>query len=225
VNRYLLSAMLILGLASAGCGDDDSNPATSQTTCKVRVAHLSPDAPAVDVWVDGAKVLTNVAFKGVSSYLDLSQGMHNVKVTPTGATTPVVIDEDLSLASNTAYTVAATGLLGQNDLVPIVLVDNLTTVNGSAQVRFVHTSPDAPEVDVAVVSGPMLFDDITFRESSGYISVGAGTYNLSVKIAANGAEALRVNGQALSAGKNYTIFAVGLAGDGTLAALPVVDAD
>jgi len=225
MNRYLLSAILILGLASAGCSDDDNNPATSQTTSKVRVAHLSPDAPAVDVWVDGAKVLTNVPFKAVSNYLDVSSGMHNVKVTPAGAATPVVIDANLDLAAKTAYTVAATGLIGQNDLAPIVLVDNLTTVNGSAQVRFVHTSPDAPEVDVAVVSGPTPFDNVIFRESSGYISVGAGTYNLSVKIAANGAEALRVNDQALSAGANYTIFAVGLAGNGTLTALPVVDAD
>lgn len=225
MNRLISAAVLVLAVALVGCSDDDSNPITNQNTSKVRVAHLSPDAPAVDVWVDGAKVLTNVPFKAVSNYLDVASGMHNVKVTPAGAASPVVIDANLDLTANTAYTVAATGLLAQSDLVPIVLVDNLTTMNGSAQVRFVHMSPDAPEVDVAVAAGPTLFDNVNFRESSSYIGVGSGTYNLSVKIASSGAEALQVNGQALNAGTNYTIFAVGLAGNGTLAALPVVDAD
>lgn len=225
MNRTITAAVLILGLTLVGCSDDESNPITNQPVSKVRVAHLSPDAPAVDVWVDGAKVLTNVPFKAVSVYLDVPSGMRNVKVTPAGTTTPVVINADLNLTANTAYTVAATGLLGQNNLVPVVLVDNLTTVKGFAQLRFMHASPDAPGVDVAVVSGATLFNNVTFRESSGYISVGAGTYSLSVKIAGSGAEALQVNGQALSAGVNYTIFAVGLAGNGTLVALPVVDAD
>jgi uncharacterized surface protein with fasciclin (FAS1) repeats len=196
----------------------------SQINAQLRVAHLSPDAPAVDVWVDGSRVLSNVPFAAFSGYLEVPAGSRNVQVTPAGATSPIVINATVELAENTAYTVAATGLLAQNDLIPIVLVDDLTTQNGSAQVRFVHTSADAPAVNVAVSSGPTLFGDVEFREASAYLAVDQGTYDLSVQLAANGAEVLQVNDQTLSAGVNYTIFAIGLAGDGTLAALPVVDA-
>src|SRR5690242_6965489 len=43
-------------------------------TAKVRVVHASPDAPAVDVWVDGSKVLSGVTFFTASDYLDLPAG-------------------------------------------------------------------------------------------------------------------------------------------------------
>jgi uncharacterized surface protein with fasciclin (FAS1) repeats len=224
MKRTITAAILILGIALVGCSDDDSNPISSQLNAQVRVAHLSPDAPAVDVWVDGTRVLSNVPFAAFSDYLEVPAGAHNIQVTPAGATSPVVIDANVDLTEETAYTVAATGLLGQNDLIPIVLTDNPETDAGSAQVRFVHTSADAPAVDVGVASGPTLFSDVEFREASTYLSVDQGTYDLSVQVSANGTEVLQVKGQALTAGVNYTIFAIGLAGDGSLAALPVVDA-
>ena len=40
----------------------------------VRVAHLSPDAPAVDVRVNGAVAFQNLSFNEVSDYADLPAG-------------------------------------------------------------------------------------------------------------------------------------------------------
>lgn len=173
MKRTIIAVVTILGVALIGCSDDD-NPISSQINAQLRVAHLSADAPAVDVWVDGTRVLSNVPFKVYSEYLDVPAGARNVHVTPAGATSPVVIDATVDLAENTAYTVAATELLSQNDLIPIVLVDNRATQDGSAHVRFVHTSADAPAVNVAVSSGPTLFSDVEFREASGYLAVDKG---------------------------------------------------
>lgn len=53
-------------------------------TANVRVAHLSPDAPAVDVYVDGAAVLEDVPFGAVSDYLELPAGSHTIEVAPAG---------------------------------------------------------------------------------------------------------------------------------------------
>jgi hypothetical protein len=92
-----------------------------------------------------------------------------------------------------------------------------------AKVRFVHTSPDAPAVDVAVKGGPVLFSNVAFRQAGQYLSVDAGTYDLEVRLAGTMTVALNVPGVTLGVGKNYSIFAVGLVGNGTLAALPVVD--
>jgi uncharacterized surface protein with fasciclin (FAS1) repeats len=226
MKRTLITAVTLLALALVGCSDDDDNPISSNImNASLRVAHLSPDAPAVDIWVDGTRVLQNFPYKAFSDYLEVPAGAHNVQVTPAGATTPVVIDANVTLTEDVAYTVAATGLLNSGDLSPIVLVDDRTPQSGSARVRFVHSSADAPAVNVGVASGPTLFSDVEFREASTYLSVDAGTYDLSVQVAANGTEVLQVNGQSLTAGVNYTVFAIGLAGDGTLSALPVVDAD
>jgi len=188
---------------------------------KLRVAHLSPDAPAVDIWANGARVLESVPFKAISDYLSLDAGSYRIQVSPAGATEPLVIDATVDLEIGTAYTVAATGLLAE--IAPIVLVDDLETVANQAKVRFVHTSPDAPAVDVGVSGGPVLFRDSSFRDASQYLSVGGGLYNLEVRLAGTMTVALPVPGVQLMNGTNYTIFAMGLAGDGSLMALATVD--
>jgi hypothetical protein len=52
---------------------------------QVRVAHFSPDAPAVDVYVNDDKVLSGVEYKTVSKYLELPAGSYDLAVRPAGA--------------------------------------------------------------------------------------------------------------------------------------------
>ena len=224
--RKSLIPMLILPiLALSACGDDDSNPmsAPSAGVSFVRVSHLSPDAPNVDVWVDGSRVLEDVPFRAVSGYLEVPAGEHRVQVTATGTTSPSVIDAMVTLTEDTAYTVAATGRLAE--IAPTVLVDDRTApAAGTTHVRFVHASPDAPPVDVKVANGgPTIFADTAFRAFAGYSPVAAGTYDLEVRLSSDDALVLTVPGVQFSGATNVTIFAIGLAGNSTLAALPVID--
>lgn len=229
LRRGILVGLMVLPFVVAGCGDDDEMMMTPTAEASLRVAHLSPDAPNVDVWLDGAMVaaLTDVPFGAVSAYLTVPAGDHNVQVFATGTSTGAVIDADVTLTADTAYTVAATGELLQQDLQPLVLVDNdMPTVAGNSLVRFVHLSPDAPAVDVVVTGGATLFPNTSFRGSTSYGSVTAGMYDLEVQLASNQAVALTIPGLVLTGGTNYTVFATGFALGGTpaLAALAVVDA-
>jgi Domain of unknown function (DUF4397) len=179
-------------------------------TAKVRVVHASPDAPAVDVWVDGSKVLSDVTFFTASGYLDLPAGAHRFQVTPAGAgADKAVIDANATLDGGNAYTVMAAGQLA--NIKPVILMDNLAApAAGKAHVRVVHASPDAPAVDVKVQGGPTLISNLAFPNASQYLPVDAGTYNLAVTPAGSATVALDLSGTPLQAGKIYDIFAVGL---------------
>ena len=143
---FLISAVLVLTLGFA------TSALAADGKARVRVVHASPDAPAVDVWVNGAVAFSNTPFKGITDYASLDPASYQVQVTPTGASTPVVIDATLDLAADTDYTVVAVGQLA--NIEPLVLVDNNSTpAAGKAHVRFVHTSLDAPAVDIAVKGG------------------------------------------------------------------------
>jgi LPXTG-motif cell wall-anchored protein len=191
---------------------------------RVRVVHASPDAPAVDVWVNGSVAFSNAPFQGITDYAALDAGSYQVQVTPTGASEPIVIDATLDLAASTDYTVVAVGELA--NIEPLVLVDNnAAPAEGKAHVRFVHASPDAPEVDIAVTGGPVLFPNIPFKGVGDYSPVDAGTYDLEVRLAGTETVALSVPGVQLNEGTVYTIFAMGLAGgEPALTAVPSVDA-
>lgn len=193
---------------------DATGPNTSGDA-RVRVAHLSPDAPAVDVLVDGAPAFTGISFGEVTGYAALPPGTYDVQVEPAGAggAGPFVIEAALTLAAGTDYTVVATDVLAE--IFPTVLVDdNAAPAAGEARVRFFHGSPDAPAVDVAVTGGPVLFGDVAFGESGGYLAVPAGTYDLEVRVAGTPAVALTLPGVALEAGNVYTAYAAGLLADG-----------
>src|SRR3712207_9365495 len=79
---FVLGLAVLVALALAA-------PALAQGAgeAQVRVAHLAPDAPNVDVYVNGDPVLTNVAYTTVSGYLSLPAGTQQVTVYATGDTT------------------------------------------------------------------------------------------------------------------------------------------
>jgi hypothetical protein len=213
-----VTTVLVLVLAMA-------TTSMAQSEARVRVVHASPDAPAVDVWVNGAKAFSNAPFKGITSYASLEAGSYDVQVVPAGATEPVVIDATLNLAAGADYTVVAVGQLAAIE--PLVLVDDNTLPEpGNAHVRFVHASPDAPAVDIAVANGgPVLFENVSFKDVAGYLPVGAGTYDLEARLAGTDTVALSVPGVTLEDGVVYTIFAMGLAGgEPALQAVPSADA-
>gem|GEM_PF-2585522 len=113
---------------------------------RVRAVHAAPDAPPVDVLVNGVPAWTNVPFRAVSSYASLAPRAYNIRIVPAGATAPVVIDADLTVEAGKDYTLAATNRLAS--IAPLLLVDdNRAPAAGQAHVRFVHASPDAPAVD------------------------------------------------------------------------------
>jgi hypothetical protein len=227
----------LLSIFTVGCNDDSSptSPTVSTPgptsggsespagTVKIRVAHLSPDAPAVDVRVEGELVLTNVPFQTVSDYLELEAGEYRIQVTPAGAAAPAVIDATVPLSAGSVYTVAAVGFVSSNSLEPLVLLDDLAVASG-ARIRFVHASPDTGGVDIAVSGGPVLFEGVTYLESSDYVEVPSGTYDLEARPAGSSTVALSIPGVQVASGTTYTVFAVGRSFDGSLAALPIVDA-
>jgi hypothetical protein len=222
IRRMAIVAIAASPLVLAACNDDDENlTGPSAGMAMVRVAHLSPDAPPVDVYVNGARALSAVPFKDVSNYLPVPAGSVNFKVTPANAATPVVIDATVSLSDGGNYTVAATGFLA--GIQPLLLEDDRGTT-GQAKVRFVHTGPDAPAVDIAVTGGPVLFSNVSFRQATGYPQVAPGTYDLEVRPAGTTTVALAVPGVTLRSGTNYTVFAAGLLSNKSRSALPVVDA-
>ncbi|MFC4544161.1 DUF4397 domain-containing protein [Halosolutus amylolyticus] len=190
-------------------GDDE---AMGDDPAHVRVAHLSPDAPNVDVYVDDEPVLEDVPFRDVSDYLELDPGTYGVMITAAGDPNTVVFDEDLEVTAG-AVTVAAIGELaeGNQPFEVAVFEDDLSDPGEMARVRLVHASPDAPAVDVTVGDGEtVLFEDAAFGDAA-TVEVEAGEYTLEVRPATDGndGDVVATFDVATEAGGVYSAFAVG----------------
>jgi hypothetical protein len=204
---------VLSGLLAAGAALAISSASFAQSDARVRVVHASPDAPAVDVYVNGNETLSDVPFFAASDYLNVPAGSYDFQVTPAGspAADAVINAQGVALAAGQDYTIVAVNTVA--NIEPLVLEDNnAAPAAGKAHVRFVHASPDAPAVDIKVAGGPTIFSDIEFKEVGTYTPVDAGTYNLQVTPAGGSDVVLDLPGITLEAGTVYTVFATGLAG-------------
>ena len=205
----LLSLVIFPALFLTACDDDDDTDGMA-AQARVMVVHASPNAPAVDVLVDDMKVnSTGLAFPNNSGYLTVMAGQRNLKVNAAGTNTSV-INANTNLEANKNYSVFAINNLA--NIEALVLTDDLTApASGKAHVRFVHLSPDAPAVDIAVKNGPVLFSNRSFKSATDFTPVDATSYNLEVRLAGTNTVVLDLPGVTLQNGKIYTVFARGYA--------------
>ena len=225
LTRLSLIAILAAVPMIAACSDDDDDSPTgpSQGMALARVAHLSPDAPNVDVWVDGTRVLQNVPFKAVSAFLELAEGDREILVVEAGTTSPAVIEATVNVADGGIYTIAARGLVGDGSINATVLETDRTADSANAKLTFVHMSPDAPPVDITLTDATVLFDNVAFTFDQDGVAVPTGAYDLQVRVDGTDTVVLSFDDVPVAAGSNYSVFAVGLVGDGSLDAIVAVD--
>lgn len=173
---FLISALM---LTACGGGSSFNNTHAPQ----LRVLHLSPDAPFVDVEIDGAAALEDVAYRQGSGFLAQSQGPLTLKVLAANTTT-AVIDATLDLVTDTRYTVMAINQLSQIE--PLVIEDdNVPPATGFSGLRVVHAAASVGLVDLYVTNpganlnnqAPLL-EDVPFRAVSDEIEVPAGDYRV-----------------------------------------------
>jgi|GEM_PF-287598 len=164
---------------------------------RVQVVHNSPYAEAalVDVYVNGALALDDVAFRAASPFLDLpAETPLTIDVTAADAadnSSPVFTLADAVLPSNATLLIVAAGdPLGRsgNPAFDLFITGAQESANTSGNVEFVvfHGAPDAPGVDVIARGVGAIVDDLEFGGfSDGYLSVPPALYELDVETADN----------------------------------------
>lgn len=173
----------------------------------VRVLHASPDAPAVDVYVNGEVAVENASFKDITGYLELEEGTYQIAIHATGAE-EAVYEQEVSVEANTRYTVAAVGLLEDGFRLE-AFVDDLTVDEGKANIRVGHLSPGSPAVDVGLIGGDALVEGAEFFAVTDYLTLDPGTYDLEIRAAGTTDQVLDLSGTTLEANKIYNAYAVG----------------
>ena len=125
-------------------------------TPTLRALHASPDAPAVNIWVNGAPALTDVDYTMGSGFVPvIEENTIEVEAIIPGGNA-IVIDTPFNPDYSTETTVIATRNLADNAGVPFPLViqnrSDERITQGFFRAQIVHAAPDAPAVDVFVTA-------------------------------------------------------------------------
>jgi Domain of unknown function (DUF4397) len=187
ISRFIRWAILLIAVPALllGISKAASASTASSGTGWVRLAHLSPNTPAVDVYLysfgdpSAELVLHHVGYGVVSPYEALAAGDYTVAMRAAGAaaTTKPVLSASLTVAAGNAYTVA--GLGPESGLRLQVLKDQLSTPPGKVLVRVIQASLQQHVVTVTWNGQPAV-SNLAFGSVSSYQAVSPATATLHV---------------------------------------------
>ena len=162
----------------------------------VYALHGSPDAPTVDAFAGDTELLDNLSFGELSGGLQVPPGSYDLDFYPHEAGNqrpvgqPAVSANTGTLVAGERYLTIATGLLGggANGFQLQSYAEGFDRTNaGESRLRLVHSSPDAPAVDVGILNvenvvNPALVSDVSFPQASASegLSSGIGAIPLGV---------------------------------------------
>jgi hypothetical protein len=213
LTRVVTACALALGVAGL-FGTAASAASASAGTGYLRLAHLSPNTPAVDVYLysfgdpSAMVVLHHVAYGDVSPYEQVAPGEYTVAMRAAGASSgsKPVLSTTIDVVSGDAYTVAGVGPFSGLKLQ--VLDDRLTTPPNKALVRVIQASMHQTSVTVTAGS-KTLGRDLDFTAVTPYKAVAPGT----VTVTANGTTEHGSTQYTLAANTIYTFVVLDNAGE------------
>jgi Domain of unknown function (DUF4397) len=179
---------LLGALVLVGCGSDDHGyfPPPGPYA-NVQFLHASPDAPPINVIIDGQTAIPRLNYGQGTGEQSLAATTHTFEVqtfTP-GTPTTVIPSTSLAMAANMDYVVAAEGAVAS--IGPVVFPHPLAVVPaGSTRLQILHAAPSAPALSVfltapgADLSSSAPFGTASFQGSLGPTSVTSGSYELRV---------------------------------------------
>lgn len=194
----------------------------------LRVAHLSVDAGAVDVYINGRLALSNVRYPTISEFTNVRPGVFDFLVVPAG-TNPPDRAVKAAIRQGDAVTFAVTGTRARNSIRFNVLREDYTPLQQNrVRVSIFHAIENAGPVDV-LVNGQLLVGALRYPGTSAsgdndgfdVRDVGAGTYNIQVRSSLNNTVLLDLPNTTLRAGENVFIAAIGTPGNPSVAAAAV----
>jgi hypothetical protein len=235
---------LVCLLAAGGCDAVIDDPSTGEpaSTARVRVAHLSPDAPAVDFCIAPAGSGTfagpvlaaagdplGITYANVTRYFDVEAQQYDVRIVgPGAADCGRGILPDITglpeLPPGASATLAATGKLdhdGTGEAFALrAYIDDADVAPGQAKLRFVHASPGTPRVDVGLGGGALfqaVFPGIAYGETlpqgNGYVTTAPFEgAEIAARVTGTAADVLSITPASLPAGAIATAFAIGQVG-------------
>jgi hypothetical protein len=193
------AASLCSLLFLTACSDSSDRSAAAQPidppepqpeSASIRFIHASPDAPLVNVVVNGSNAYLDLDYAASTGFLDVSAGANDLAVNGQVLNELVrVLEADgFESVADSKTTIIAGGEL--SSLAPIV-VDNTAQNPGSDEVavQVVHASPAAPAVDVYVTANETDLNDVeanfsfSFGESVDAGNLPAASYRIRVTLA------------------------------------------
>ena len=204
----IVGTMCLLAVTLSSCLKN-SNTVTPDTAA-LTVINASPDAPALDFYLDANK--GNAYAFGYGSGIDYvaAYAGHRTATFTIGGTQTSYKSDTLTLGKNKYYSLFLTNTVGHEQL--LLLSDTIARPDGTkAGIRFINLSPDAPAVDLAIKSGDVLVANKSFKGYSKFLPINGTTkYTFEIRQTGTATVLATIENVTLNSNALYTVSLQGL---------------
>jgi len=214
-NRRMSVSIAIGFVAVAAALLSSTSPASAAGASRVSIVHGIPGQP-VDVYINGAKALSDFQPATIAGPLDLKAGSYDVALTKPGEPISAAILSAQGLAVPAGKNLSLVAHLSVNGKPTLTAFVNDTSPVGAGKARIVvrHMAA-APAVDVRA-NGQTIFSGLTNPNEASAV-VPAGTYKTDVVLAGTSTVVIGPASLDLAAGTSTIVYAIGSASDKSLA--------
>ena len=207
-----LAALLVAALLPLLLGGPPAGAATADTAgqARLRLGHFATGLGELTVEAGGRPLASGLTYGEVTEYQPVPAGTVTVtfRAADAAAGSPPAATTELRLAAGESGSALVAGE-ATAPLAKSFLDDLSAPPAGSARVRLVHMAPGVPAVDARVRQGVRLFADAVYGETSEYVEVPEGAYDLEMLRAGTDQVLLAVRGVTVASGSVYTMVGTG----------------
>lgn len=214
-RRAGLVALCLAIVLMIGCGG------SSSTTQQLRIVAASPDAPPVDILIDGTQVATSLAYTNSTAYQAVKSGSRHIQVLTVSNSTSV-FDQTISMTTSANETLLLTGPVAK--MQSLLLTDgatNTTITTGKGKVRVVNASQTMGPADIYIVNAGTslagatpVSSGLVFDKATDYALETIGNYQMFITQPGTTNVFLNTGPLALTQSQFQTVVALDAVGGG-----------
>ncbi len=186
--------------------------AAQQPVAQLRVANFSPDAPVLEVWLNGVRSdIQTLKPNEISGWVQIVAGRHQIAFVPQGGALAdaLVGPFNLDLDAGTWSTVPVLGLNGAGSIYAIWINEDYPSPipDGVTRLTVFNGIPGGPALDLLNSDGALLAQGVRFGRAAN-VDLPAGTYSLRLVPSGTTGNGLAANDLTLEANTYYLLGSI-----------------
>lgn len=189
----------------------------------VRFLNAAPDAPSLDVWVDGVLIVPGTALATVTAYLPIEVGERVVRLVPAGgdADAQALVVATIDVAAESFQLLVIQDYLNALGLVAYRQDTSAIDRSGYARLRLLPLAPDGDETTLTQSDGSDLFSEALSMADTAYEVVQAGSQTYELRTVRDDVASVLPVPLNLLPDVAYDLVVIGQVRDGTIQVLPL----
>jgi len=178
LKLFIIAGVVALSALVTGCLDDSDS--VLPNLALVSFYHCAPNVNDLDIIVDRQTKVNSspVGYGDYSDYLAFYTGQRDFEFVRDN-NNDVLVDTTFTLVPNKTYSIFVANPL--DSVQAVVLLDSAKTPGeGKAMIRFVHLSPDSPNLEV-FIADEKAFPELSYKTGTAFKEIAAGKNTLEFK--------------------------------------------